>query len=136
MQIQKTKPSLQKRDGFSWVELLVVITIIGLLVALTLPAIYRSSCGSRKIYCLNNMRNVGLAVVNFSSGANSQLPLLVDPNLETDASNSRPNDHRDDLSWCITVLPYLDAVGFRQKWDATAREASQDAATPAQIQAL
>jgi len=137
MNRQTTKPKLQKRHGFSLVELLVVIIVIGLLVALTLPAINSTRHGpAKKLTCLNNMRNIGLAVVNYSSGANSELPLLVAANLESDPACSRPNDHRDDLSWCVTVLPYLDSVDFRQRWDATARDAAQDAATALQFNAL
>lgn len=115
-----------QRNGFSLVELIVVIAIIVILVALTLPAIQSSrDHGSRKIACLNHMRNIGLAVVNFSSGANSHLPLLVDPNMEVSTDDApNPQAAHDDLSWCTTVLPFLDNVGFRQRWDATASQAA------------
>lgn len=133
MNICRTKQKLQKRKGFTLIELLVVITIIGILVSLTLPAIQSARASARKLSCLNNMRNVGLAVVNFSSGANSQLPLLVDPNIETTAYASNPNTHWDDLSWCTTILPFLDAVGFRQRWDATASAAAVSGADPSNL---
>lgn len=136
MHQQRPPRTLHNRNGFSLLELLVVITVIGLLVALTLPAINSTRSPSRKVYCLNNMRNVGLAVVNFSSGANSELPLLVDPNLVTDPDGTNANAHWDDLSWCTKIVPFLDAVEFRHKWDATASIAAQEGATPAQIQAL
>lgn len=134
MNQQRTKRRLQQRNGFSLIELLVVIIVIGLLVALILPAIQSSCVGSRKLTCLNNMRNVGLGVINFSSGANSELPLLVDPNMENASENA--NAAYDNLSWCITVLPFLDHVGFRQRWDATASLAAQSGATAEQIRAL
>ncbi|HAH44523.1 MAG TPA: prepilin-type cleavage/methylation domain-containing protein, partial [Planctomycetaceae bacterium] len=72
-----------------------------------------------KLSCLNNMRNIGLAMVNFSSGANSELPLLVDPNQRV-SSDEAPNANasHDDLTWCTTLLPFLDNVGFRQRWAA------------------
>lgn len=122
MHTRRVKQKLQKRKGFTLIELLVVITIIGILVSLTLPAIQSARASARKVSCLNNMRNVGLAVVNFSSGANSQLPLLVDPNVENDSGNG--NRALDDLSWCTTILPFLDAVGFRQRWDQNASQAA------------
>jgi len=134
MNICRTKQKLQKRKGFTLIELLVVITIIGILVSLTLPAIQSARASARKLACLNNMRNVGLAVVNFSSGANSQLPLLVDPNIENDSGNA--NAGNDNLSWCTTLLPFLDSVGFRQRWDATASAAAQSGAAAADINNL
>lgn len=133
MNICRTKQKLQKRKGFTLIELLVVITIIGILVSLTLPAIQSARAAARKLSCLNNMRNVGLAVVNFSSGANSQLPLLVDQNIVTDPGGTNANDHWDDLSWCTTILPFLDSVGFRQRWDQTASAAAVDGADPSDL---
>lgn len=132
MKTLRIKQKLQRRKGFTLIELLVVITIIGILVSLTLPAIQSARASARKLACLNNMRNVGLAVVNFSSGANSQLPLLVDPNIEAGHANAG----NDDLSWCTTILPFLDQVGFRQRWDQVASNASQTGSTAIQIQAL
>ncbi|QDU05856.1 putative major pilin subunit [Gimesia chilikensis] len=122
MHTLRVKQKLQKRKGFTLIELLVVITIIGILVSLTLPAIQSARAAARKVSCLNNMRNVGLAVVNFSSGANSQLPLLVDNNVVYDPSGTNTNQRWDDLSWCTTILPFLDNVGFRQRWDQYASQ--------------
>lgn len=136
MNIRRAKPKLQVRNGFSLIELLVVIIIIGILVALTLPAITRTRHPARKIACLNNMRNVGLGIVNFSSGANSELPLLVDPNIVTDPDGANANAHWDDLSWCTKIIPFLDHVKFRQKWDTTASAASVKGADPSALIAL
>jgi len=122
MYTQRVKQKLQKRKGFTLIELLVVITIIGILVSLTLPAIQSARASARKLSCLNKMRNLGVAIVNFSSGANSQLPPLTDTNIVSGSS-------LDDLSWCISILPFLDSVGFRQRWDATASDAAGGNAT-------
>lgn len=137
MKTQSIKQKLQKRKGFTLIELLVVITIIGILVSLTLPAINGARAAARKVTCLNNMRNVGLAMVNFSSGANSQLPLLVDPNIER-STTAVPNANagNDDLSWCTTLLPFLDQVGYRQRWDATASGAAQVTPVAGSVAAL
>ncbi|WP_417391805.1 DUF1559 domain-containing protein [Gimesia sp.] len=127
MQTRQTRQPRLQRNGFSKIELLVVsITVLLFIVALIMPMGPVSQGPSRKLACLNNMRNVGLAMVNFSSGANSQLPLLVDPNQRV-SSDEAPNANarHDDLTWCTALLPFLDNVGFRQRWDTTANLAAE-----------
>ena len=57
----------KQQHGFTIVELLVVITIIGLLMALLLPAVGRVRDNARRIQCVNKMRQLGTASLNFTS---------------------------------------------------------------------
>jgi len=97
----------RKPRGFTLVELLVVIAIIGILVALLLPAIQAAREAARRNSCMNNMRQVGLAVHNFMDSRKG-LP---------------PNRITVPLTGCLTLLlPFMEestaykSYDFKQPW--------------------
>ncbi len=83
------------RRAFTLVELLVVIAVIGLLVALLLPAVMRAREAARRTQCQSRLRQVGLALMGFES-AHKKLP-----------TGSRTTE---GLSWGFSfqILPYLE----------------------------
>jgi prepilin-type N-terminal cleavage/methylation domain-containing protein/prepilin-type processing-associated H-X9-DG protein len=98
--------SERKRTAFTLVELLVVIAIIGVLVALLLPAVQAAREAARRSQCLNNFKQLGLAMQNHH-GAINYLPVDV-----TGQKYARGVVY-------LQLLPYMEGSNIRQAYDFT-----------------
>lgn len=98
-------PKQKLRRGFTLIELLVVISIIAVLASLIAPAVQSARRAARKVQCLSNMRNVGLAMQNFASSNNGSLPALVSTQVVTNSSGQQGTMA---VPWTILLLPALD----------------------------
>src|SRR5262245_41412717 len=126
-------------DGFTLVELLVVIAIIGVLVALLLPAVSAAREAARRTQCQNNLKNLGLAMINYAD-VNKKFPLgAVCVNCVTTGSYS----YRDappmiwTTTWTISILPQIEQQSLFSLWNPSlsygAATQRQVTSTPLQI---
>src|SRR5262245_17244450 len=96
------RSSIEPRGhGFTLTELLVVIAIIGLLIALLLPAVQAAREAARRSQCVNNLKQLGLAVQGYSD-ANDALP---------PAAATGP-EWSNNFSMKVRILPFIDQIAL------------------------
>jgi prepilin-type N-terminal cleavage/methylation domain-containing protein len=92
-------------SGFTLVELLVVIAIIGILIALLLPAVQMAREAARRAQCANNLKQLGVAALNFESARGHFPPGYLGETVQT---NGRPDWRAQHTSVFVFLLPYLE----------------------------
>ena len=98
--------------GFTLVELLVVIAIVGVLIGLLLPAVQAARESSRRSTCQNNLRQIGVALLNYESALGKFPP---------GKKWSRPRDDPQtfDYAWSSILLDYVEEQSLHNQIDFT-----------------
>jgi prepilin-type N-terminal cleavage/methylation domain-containing protein/prepilin-type processing-associated H-X9-DG protein len=139
--MEKTMPRPTRR-AFTLVELLVVVTIISVLAALLLPALQSAREASRRVQCQNHLRQIGLALHNYTAQHGRLPPGAIlanypgtgttsyDPLVE--ATSTAKGNH--GTSWLLQVLPFIEQQTLYDRWDFSHSVASNQAVAATNIE--
>ena len=96
------------------VELLVVISIIGILIAMLLPAVQTVREAARRTSCMNKLRQIGLATMSFESAHQAFPPARLFPK-----ANAQEPFHLgvNQPSWLVRILPFVEQQPFYDQWN-------------------
>jgi prepilin-type N-terminal cleavage/methylation domain-containing protein/prepilin-type processing-associated H-X9-DG protein len=98
----------RRTAGFTLIELLVVIAIIGVLIGLLLPAVQQAREAARRNSCMNNLKQIGLAMHNYEA-TYKQFPMLVG------LSQSSSQIRNSNFGVLAMLLPYMDASALHDR---------------------
>lgn len=99
------------RAAFTLVELLVVITIIGILIALLLPAVQAAREAARRMQCSNNLKQIGIALHNYHTA----IGCFPSGYISAVGSGGPADDKGPGWGWAALALPYLELDNIHDK---------------------
>jgi len=102
------------RKAFTLVELLVVIAIIGILIGLLLPAINAAREAGRRTTCQNNIKQLGLGVLNYVTATGTYPPAITVPRGQDGAGQGFS---KYGANWVITILPDIEDTGLQKNFN-------------------
>jgi prepilin-type processing-associated H-X9-DG protein len=109
-----------KRAAFTVVELLTVVTIVGILTALLLPAVQVARETARQLHCCNNLKQIGLAIHAYHNAYNILPAGNIVKTAGTCPGNRSGVQSDDGANWLILILPNLERSALYESYDASA----------------
>jgi prepilin-type N-terminal cleavage/methylation domain-containing protein/prepilin-type processing-associated H-X9-DG protein len=104
-----------RRPGFTLIELLVIIAILAILVGLLLPAIQKVRAASDRVKCLNNLKQIGLALQGYHDAQGCFPPAIKNDSVD------EPGAATILVGWIPHILPFIELGNLYQQYDFRVR---------------
>jgi len=124
------RKSMQTRRGFTLIELLVVIAIIAVLIGLLLPAVQAAREAARRAQCVNNLKQIGIALHNYHDSALSFPPGRMQPYIGIGPTGNGGLCWRGGLAVHMFILPFLEQTNLSNAFNYTASRVRLAPSTP------
>src|SRR3954468_10767478 len=118
-----------KSRGFTLIELLVVIAIIAILIGLLLPAVQAAREAARRAQCVNNLKQIGIALHNYHDAALSFPPGRMQPYLGF-LNGKGGICWRGGLSVHVLILPFLEQTNLSNAFNFSTSRIRTAPSTP------
>lgn len=105
---------VRRQSAFTLVELLVVISIIGILVGLLLPAVQSAREAARAMQCKNNLHQIALATHMFHDTFRAFPPARFQPRPDAPSELACGGS---ETTWLVRIMPFLEQSAAAQRWD-------------------
>ena len=105
------------RRGFTLIELLVVIAVIGILIALLLPAVQSAREAARRITCNANLKQIGIALQSYHDSHRAFPPFFI----SRTGNPQRLADDDKGANWLVMLLAYVEQGPLYDEWDFNIR---------------
>src|SRR5262245_54476432 len=111
--------AVSQRRGFTLIELLVVIAIIAILIGLLLPAVQKVREAAARMSCSNNLKQLGLAAMNYESTTGKLPPSLIIELGASPGASGQPGFPYPGIihSWAPSLLPYIEQENLFKQYD-------------------
>jgi len=112
----------KRHRGFTLIELLVVIAIIAVLIALLLPAVQAAREAARRAQCVNNMKQLGIAIHNY----HDQMSVFPLGAMATNPSQGWGAWDNNGFTWRVLILPQLEQSAIYNSLNFSLHEGSEN----------